>query len=111
VKSSGAGAMTMHGGCAFSPRLAVLADFEVMGPYNEGFTHFVDGAVVRYWPARRLWVEAGPATGDLGYAYSNSTTKDGAITGGGFIAAAGVTVVDRPKWALDVQARYDRIWY
>ena len=109
--STAAAALTLHGGYAFSRRIALLADAEMMGPWNDGFTNGIFGAVVRYRPLRRLWVEAGPARGDLGYAYRDSGSVDNSITGTGFLAAAGLTALSRPKWAVDLQARYGRIWY
>lgn len=110
-KSANGVVLTMHGGFAFSPRLALLADVEVLAPYERGFNHLVIGAVVRVSPIRRLWVEAGPAASDLGYAYEGGATDSGAITGTGVLAAAGVTVVKKAKWTLDLQARYGKVWY
>ena len=103
--------MTVHVGYAFSPRLAVLADVELLAPYTDGFTQVVGAVAVRYSPSSRLWLEAGPATGELGYAYEGGTAGDGSIQGAGVLAAAGVNVVRKPKWTLGLQARYSRIWY
>jgi hypothetical protein len=110
-RSTAAGAVTLHGGYAFSPRLALLADAEVMAPGGDGFTNAIFAAVLRYRPLRRVWFEAGPAQGDLGYSYENAGSADNSITGSGFLAAAGVTVMAKPKWTVDVQARYGKIWY
>ena len=110
-RSQGGLGFTLHAGYAFSPRVALLAHFEVLAPTSDGFSHFTSAAVVRYSPASRLWVEAGPAAGDIGYAYADSTTRDGSLTGGGFATGAGLSVLKRNTWSLDVQARYSRIWY
>ena len=110
-ESTTAAALTLHGGYAFSRRIALLADAELMGPWSDGFTNGIFGAVLRYRPVRRVWVEAGPARGDLGYAYQGTGSVDNSITGTGFLAAAGITALSKPKWAVDLQARYGRIWY
>jgi hypothetical protein len=82
-----------------------------MASYNDGFNQLIAAAVVRYSPASRLWVEAGPAAGDMAYGYKGGATAQGSITGNGFAVAAGIRVVQRDKWSLDVQGRYGRIWY
>jgi len=110
-ESASAGAMTLHGGYAFSPRFALLADAEVMGTWGDGFTNAIFAAVVRYRPVRRVWVEAGPARGDLGYGYQDTGSVGDSITGTGFLAAAGLSVVAKPKWTVDLQARYGTVWY
>lgn len=103
--------MTLHGGYAFSPRVALLADAEVMGSVHDGFGNGVFAVAVRLRPIRRGWIEAGPALGDLSYGYQDTGSISNSITGTGFLAAAGVTLVARPKWTLDAQARYGKIWY
>jgi hypothetical protein len=108
--ASGAGA-TLHGGFAFSPRIALLLDMEMLAPKSAGFNHAIFAAVVRYWPARRVWIEAGPATGDIGYSVDNTGTNPGSITGSGVLAAAGVAVAKKRTWTVDMQARYGQIWY
>ena len=110
-RSQGGGALTVHGGYAFSPRLALLADVEVMTSVNDGFSNGVFAAVMRCRPVRRVWIEGGPAAGDLGYAYGDSATKSNSITGAGFLAAGGVSVLAKERWTLDAQARYTKVWY
>jgi hypothetical protein len=109
--SSSAGGLTLHGGYAFSPRIALLADAEVMSSWGNGFNNAIFAAVIRYRPARRVWVEAGPARGDLGYGYQDTGSVYNSITGSGFLAAAGVSVLAKPKWTVDLQARYGSVWY
>jgi hypothetical protein len=109
--SSSAGGLTLHGGYAFSPRIALLADAEVMSSWGNGFNNAIFAAVIRYRPARRAWVEAGPARGDLGYGYQDTGSVGNSIAGSGFLTAAGITVVVKPKWTVDLQARYGTIWY
>jgi hypothetical protein len=109
-RSAGGAGASFHMGYAFNPRLAVLADFEVLAPYSEGFNQLVAAAVVRYSPAPRLWVEAGPAGSDIRYGYDGGVA-DGEISGAGVMAGIGVNVVQKPKWTLGLQARYSRLWY
>jgi hypothetical protein len=105
------GAVTFHGGYAFSPRVALLADGEFMASVNDGFGNGVLATVLRYRPVRRVWIEAGPAAGDLGYGYGETGSKSNSITGTGFLAAGGISVLSRARWTLDVQARYAKVWY
>jgi hypothetical protein len=108
----GAGSLSMSGGYAFNRRVAVLLDVEVSGGLGASdFNHAVGSFAVRYWPTYRVWAEAGPAFGDLGYGMENSTVRSGAITGDGIHGAVGVALVRKPKWSLDVQARFSTIWY
>jgi hypothetical protein len=108
----GAGSLSMAGGYAFNRRVAVLVDVEVAGGLSAAdFNHAVGSFVVRYWPISRLWAEAGPAFGDLGYGMDNSTVRSGSITGDGIHGSAGLLILRRPKWSLDLQARFSTIWY
>lgn len=116
--------LVMDLGYAFSPRLAVLVDVDLLaGVSSESFSQIMGGFVVRYSPTSRLWVQAGPASGEVNYGFTNpgdtttglpgvsATTEDGAVSGHGFLAAAGVSVLRKPSWSLDVQARYGKCWY
>ena len=109
--SQGGAALTLHGGYAFSPRTALLVDAEFMGSPRSGFGNAIAALVLRHRPLRRVWIEAGPASGDIAYSYEGSQSETGAITGVGFLVAAGVSVLERPRWSLDVQGRYGRIWF
>ena len=109
--STAGGAVTLHGGYAFSPTVALLADLEVMGSAHDGFGNAIFAAVLRYRPARRVWIEAGPAAGDLSYGYEDTGSVSNSVTGTGFLAAGGISVLKKERWTLDVQARYGKIWY
>jgi len=110
-RSQGGGALTLHAGYAFSPRVALLADMEFMTSVDDGFGNGVFAAVLRYRPARRVWIEAGPSRGDLAYGYQDAGSKSNSITGSGFLAAGGISVLSKERWTLDVQGRYAKIWY
>lgn len=98
-------------GYAFSPRLAVLSAGDFMQGEDSEFGTAVVGAVVRYRPHSRVWIEAGPAVGEVTYSYQHGISEPDSITGEGFLAAGGISLLARPKWTLDVQARYAQIWY
>jgi hypothetical protein len=100
-----------HLGYAFSPRLAVLMAADFMESEDTNFATAVYSAVVRYRPLGRVWVEAGPATGQIRYSFQHGASEPDSITGEGLVAAAGVVILAKPKWTLDVQARYGNIWY
>ena len=111
-ESEGAAGLSMHAGYAFNRRVAVLLQVGVAsGVSTAAFNHATGAFVVRYWPASRLWLEAGPAFGDLGYGYEDSVVRSGAIKGSGFHGSAGVSVMRRAKWSLDVEARFSSIGY
>jgi opacity protein-like surface antigen len=110
-RSQGGGALTLHVGYAFSPRVALLADMEFMTSVDDGFGNGVLAAVLRYRPARRVWIEAGPSRGDLAYGYQDTGSKSNGITGSGFLAAGGISVLSKERWTLDVQGRYAKVWY
>jgi opacity protein-like surface antigen len=108
----GAGGLSMHAGYAVSRRVAILLDVGIAGGLDESdFNHAVGAFVVRVWPASRIWLEAGPAVGDLGYGAEGSVVKGQSITGTGVAGRAGVSVLRRPTWSLDLEARYSRIGY
>ena len=109
-KSQGGAAVSLQFGWSFSRRLALLADVEANGGWDNSFNHVVGGLPVRYSPVWRLWVQAGPAAGAVKYGFSNSVV-DFSGTGKGFLVAAGVILVRRPMWLLDLQARSLPLWY
>jgi len=108
----GAGGFSMHAGYAFNRRVAVLMDLGICGGLSSAdFNHAVGALLVRFRPTSRLWLEAGPALGDLGYGSDNTVVRSGAITGTGLQGTAGVSVVRRAKWSLDIKAGFSSIGY
>lgn len=105
-------------GWAFSPKLAALADGDLAGGLGaESFDNELVGFVLRYSPRPRLWVEAGPAFGELAYHYDSQSFDNGSVDragrteGEGALVAAGVELVRKEKWRLDLQARVGAMWY
>jgi hypothetical protein len=112
-ESEGTGGFAMHGGYAFNRRVALLLSVGLSaGVAQYGINHVVGGPVVRVWPASRLWLEAGPAFGDIRVGLDDGTTsRSGAIKGSGFQTRAGVSVIRKPRWTLDAEAGYSRLAY
>jgi hypothetical protein len=113
-----AGSISMLLGWSFSPSLAVLGDADMaLGWADERFDHLVLGVVVRYSPASRVWLQAGPAFGQLEYRYGINSFEQGItdtaarVEGGGVLAAAGYEILRKPTWRLDAQARAGMVWY
>ena len=103
-------ALSLHVGWSYSPRWAALFEFDGAGGYEDSFTNFIGAFVARYSPASRVWVEAGPAFGDLGYNLNGSLVDIEGV-GGGALVGAGVEIVKKPKWRLDVEVRAGTLWY
>ena len=104
--------LAAQAGWAFSRRLAVVFDLELLGNVRGGFSQFVGGISLRCSPSSRLWVAAGPSLAQVVYGYKDpaspfsTTTADQAITGQGVQVAAGLALVSRPLWALELQGRF-----
>ena len=107
------GGFSMHGGYAFSRRIALVARVGLSAGYDQGsINQVVGGVVARFWPTSRLWLEAGPAFGDIAVSVGDGTViRSGSITGSGFQARAGVSVVRKPRWTLDVEAGLSGVDY
>jgi hypothetical protein len=103
-------AVSLHVGWSFSRRWATLFDFDVAGGYDDSFMNYMGGFVARYSPASRIWIEAGPAFGNLGYGSGGSIVDIKGVGTGG-LAAVGVELVQRPKWRLDLEVRAGTLWY
>jgi hypothetical protein len=100
---------SFHGGYAFSRRFAMLIDVQMGAGFSEtSFDQIVGGGVLRYSPVPRLWVQAGPGTGQLRGHYDGAKTPD-MESRVGLLAGAGVVLLRRNTWALDLQVRYARL--
>lgn len=104
-------ALSLQFGWSFSRRFALLVDIDGSGGWSDSFSHLLGGFVMRYSPAPRLWLEAGPASGDLSYGFGKSIAQDVAGRGTGILVGAGVALVRKPMWMLDLQARSGTLWY
>lgn len=100
---------SFHGGYALSRRFALLVDVQMGGGFSgTSFDQIVGGYVLRYSPAPRLWVQAGPGTGQLWGHYDQAKTPD-MRSRVGLLAAAGLVLSQKKSWALDLQVRFARL--
>jgi hypothetical protein len=104
-------ALSLQIGWSFSRRFALLVDIDDSGGWSDSFSHLLGGVVMRYSPAPRLWLEAGPASGDVSYGFGKSIAQNVAGRGTGILVCAGVALVRKPMWMLDLQARSGTLWY
>ena len=102
--------VSLQFGWSFSRRFAVLLDFDFGGGWDNSFNHLIGGPHLRYSPSSRLWLEAGYASGELTYGFSKSVVHIPG-TGQGMFGAAGVPLVRKAMWMLDLQARSAYMWY
>jgi hypothetical protein len=122
VRSSACEACDMPNGAAVdaslgwfvNPRLAVMLDVfalttadaginETTGLlYGQSTANALAGVGVQYWPAPRFWVK-----GSVGYAKLLVATVlgSGEASGGGMTLGAGVEVLQRGRFAIDLQGR------
>jgi hypothetical protein len=112
LTSGAAAGFSMHAGYAFNRRVAAVFDVGICaGTGPQGFNEAVGSFFVRFWPSSRVWLEAGPAFSDLGYGYENSVVNSGTLTGSGWSAVVGISVLRKARWSLDVETRYRQIAY
>jgi hypothetical protein len=104
--SEASAGLSFHGGYAFSRRLALLVHVQLVAGVESGFSSAQGGLMLRVWPTSRLWLEAGPASGDLTYGYEGTVVEEFTDTGYGVRTGAGLTLIHEPRWALDLEARF-----
>jgi hypothetical protein len=104
-----AGSISGHVGMMFGPRLAAVFDLWVMAHTEDDFTisHTIATVGAQYWLMPRLWVRAGVGGAHAGYHYDGPFVEVGDRTKTvlGVTVAAGVDVISRPRFTLDVQLR------
>jgi len=109
--SQNGGAVSVQIGWSFSRRWALLAEFDMNAGWTDSFNQVNGALTLRYSPTRRLWIEAGPAAGDLAYGCGESVAQNVAGAGSGFLVAGGVVLLQKPKLLLDIQVRSGTLWY
>jgi opacity protein-like surface antigen len=111
--SEGTGGFSFHGGYAFNRRVALLMNVGLSaGVTDASVNHVVGGFVARVWPTSRLWLEAGPAYGDMAIATGDdSIIRSGSITGSGYQVRAGVSLVRKTRWTFDLEGGYSSLGY
>jgi hypothetical protein len=96
-------AVDIHLGSMMGEKAALMFDgsgINVSDEHDNTSTSVVDTFAIQYWVADRIWVKGGVGIGAL--------TCDGCDTetGLGFMGAAGVELLQKGKFALDVQGRF-----
>jgi hypothetical protein len=104
-------ALSAQIGWSFSRRLALLFEFDINGGWSDSFNQVNGALALRYSPTPRLWLEAGPAAGDLAYGSAESVAQNVAGAGSGFLVAGGVVLLRKPKLLLDIHVRSGTLWY
>lgn len=104
--------LDLHIGTMVGEKMAVMFDGSGIAVSEEddygdkiNETYTVDTIALQYWVADRVWVKGG-----IGVAYTRWSCPDCADaytnTGLGLMAAAGVELVQKGKFALDIQGRF-----
>lgn len=107
---SAAGSFDLHVGWMVSPRLAL--NFEVWGT-AQALDAAADVSLVQvlvlgsaqYWVTPRVWVKGGLGTAHLSESYADSDEPNELDTGAAVMVAAGLELISRPHFALDLQLR------
>jgi hypothetical protein len=109
-----AGAFDFHIGGMLSPRLALL--LEVQGSAQtidedyygtETLSQVALMGAAQFWLTPRLWLKGGLGVASLDTTYSDDYSDEGANidTGGAVLLAAGVELLQRRDFAIDLQGR------
>jgi len=67
-------------------------------------TSIVSGIAAQYWVSPRVWVKGGVGAGQLGV--SSGKVSETSDLGLGFLGGAGVEIVQKKKFTLDLQVRF-----
>jgi hypothetical protein len=99
-------ASSLYAGGMLTDKLALVADSSVVVKTEDGnrLTSGVFGVAAQYWVAPRVWVKGGVGGGQL--FFSSDQESESSDLGLGFLGGAGVEIVQKKKFALDLQARF-----
>ena len=97
-------------GGMLAPDLALVLDGWGMSHRdsdNATFTQAIITAAFRYWPARRLWLQAGAGVAQASWEYSNDLVEfeSRSDTVPALMGAIGVELISSPAFAFDVSLR------
>jgi hypothetical protein len=96
-------AVDLHLGAMVSDKMALMFDgsgIAISDEFSDSMTSVVDTLAIQYWVANKVWLKGGVGFGTL--SCEDCETE----TGLGFMGAAGVELLQKGKFALDVQARF-----
>ncbi len=103
------GSIDAHVGIMLNPRLAL--SFEVWGT-GQALDSQADATLVqvlvmgsaKFWLAPRVWIKGGLGTAHLSMTFSDDS-RDKLATGAAGMAAVGVELIHRPRFAMDLQLK------
>jgi hypothetical protein len=103
------GGIALAAGIRLHHRLALVFDLAMMtqidGRGDSGRLGGMQTVGVQFWPRSRVWLRAGAGVGWLNYSGGTDDAYHRSGLGSAALVAAGVQLVDRPDWSLDVQLR------
>jgi hypothetical protein len=93
-------AVDIHLGAMVGEKAAVMFDGSGIAISDNSQTSVVDTVAIQYWVADKIWLKGGVGLGSLSCDGCQSET------GFGFMGAAGFELLQKGKFALDLQARF-----
>jgi hypothetical protein len=109
-------AVDFHVGGMLTPRWGLVLDLSGVAdrlPGDRMLVHSLSTLGLQYWPASRLWLKAGLGLGRLAEVDDQGKKTTNRESGGAFMLAAGLELIQSRSFVLDVQLRgaavdYDR---
>lgn len=99
-------AVQFHVGGMLTEKVALVLDSSGVTRDEDGATlsSVVAGPAIQYWVSPRVWIKGGVGAGFLQATYDKiSVTSDAGL---GFMGGIGVDVLQKQKFAIDLQARF-----
>jgi hypothetical protein len=99
-------AIALHLGGMLTEKVALVFDGSGVGKDENStqITSVLASAALQYWVSPKVWVKGGIGSGQLGVSGNGlNETSDGGL---GFLGAIGVEVVQKQRFAIDLQARF-----
>lgn len=99
-----------HIGVMLNPRLAIMGELVVTGQLidDEFATFLVQPqlfAALQYWVTPRAWIKGGIGVSSLQVSYNDGGPSDELDSGGAFMGAAGLEVMQAPRFTVDLNLR------
>jgi hypothetical protein len=99
-------AVEIHLGGMLTDKMALVFDGSGVSREEDGvtLTSVVAGAALQYWVSPRVWVKGGIGSGQV--RASGNDIDVSSERGLGFLGGIGVEVVQKKRFAIDLQARF-----
>lgn len=105
-----AGSASFHIGFMLTPRLA--AQYELWGTgqaldaqASVSVVQVLSMAALQYWVTPKLWIKGGIGTAHLAQTYEANDQREEIDNGVAGMAAIGIELISKPKFAMDLQLR------